>query len=108
MVHRVRRYEDDMARTDLFPPVPAYDQAIPLEYENLVFPFVRVMWRMAARRHFEVAHRKVLGPIVLGDEPPHFGSFGTAFSNSVCFHLRIVYGFESHGVTYSQQDAVGI
>jgi hypothetical protein len=49
------------------------------EYEDFVFPRMRVQWAVSAGFHFEEAHGEVLGAQFFGDEPAYFGFGGAAF-----------------------------
>lgn len=96
VVHDIRRDEDCVASADFLPVFTADDEAFTFQYENLVLPFVRMMWGMPAWSHLEVSHGEMLSAIFLCDQPADCGALGTAFCHFFSCDLRIMDSFESH------------
>jgi hypothetical protein len=108
VVHRVRRDKDCAARAQFSFLITAYNEAFTLQYENLMFPLVRMMRRVPPRNHLEVAHGKMLCAVILCYQPADLGSLGTAFCYIVCFGFRIVNSFETHPDHNNHRKSFGI
>jgi hypothetical protein len=64
--------ENDVASAERAGFVAVEELSFAVEYEDFVFPWVRVEGAVSAGFHFEEAHGEVLGAHFFGDEPAYF------------------------------------